>query len=197
MPLTDLLLSDTRGSLHSALARLDHLRVVGVDVERADWDRYYRAAALVQVGGDGLVAVVDPLALPDLAPLDAFLRTRVAALHAMENDLEPLARLGVHPPVVQDTAIAAAMLGLPTGLEGLLRDVLGVDLAGDKQAMQRADWERRPLSERMLSYAAGDVADLPALWAVLHSRLVTAGRDSWYDQELAAVLAQPPVVRRR
>jgi ribonuclease D len=197
MPLQEFLLADTPETLEHALAMLRSLRVVGVDVERADWNRYYRAAALVQVGGEGLVAIVDPLALGRLDPLQAFLAERLVVLHAMENDLGPLATLGVCPVRIEDTSIAAALLGLATGLEGLLRDVLGVVPHGDKATMQRAAWEDRPLRHDMLRYAAGDVADLPELWRVLEERLLATERMSWYRQELAAALAQPSVEARR
>ncbi len=197
MPLTDLLVADSRDALVAALGALDDLDVVGVDVERADSDRYYRAAALIQVGGSGRVAVVDPLAVDDLSPLDAFLAPRVTVFHALENDLDPIAALGVRPTAMDDTAVAAAVLGLPTGLQGLLRDLLGVELPGDKAAMQRADWEARPLSAAMLEYAAADVADLPRLWHELCTRLDATGRRGWYDEEVATLRALPPVEQRR
>jgi ribonuclease D len=197
MPLAQMILADSPATLDEGLDLLADLDVVGVDVERADWDRYYRTAALVQVGGDGRVALVDPIVLDDLAPLQEFLAGRRTILHALENDLVPLANAGVHPSEVDDTAIAAAVLGLPTGLEGLLGEQLGVELDGDKSAMQRAPWEERPLTEQMLRYAAGDVADLPALWDALSVRLDETGRRAWYDQELAATLAQPSIEARR
>lgn len=197
MPLEQMILADTPDTLAEGLALLADLETVGVDVERADSDRYYRAAALIQVGGAGRVALIDPVLLDDLAPLDAYLAERRTILHALENDLVPLANADVHPPLVEDTAIAAAILGLPTGLEGLLRDLLGVELEGDKAAMQRAAWEERPLTQQMLDYAAGDVADLPELWEELADRLEDAGRWSWYVQELDATLMQPSIEERR
>ncbi|HVM18333.1 MAG TPA: HRDC domain-containing protein [Egibacteraceae bacterium] len=197
MPLEHLTVVDRTEDLVLALESLGDVERVGVDVERADWDRYYRAAALIQVGGAGQVVVVDPLTAQDLRALDAFLQPRLTVFHAVENDLEPLVNLGVKPPHICDTAVAAAVLGLPTGLEALLRDRLGVTLSGDKSAMQRANWEARPLTKDMLAYAAGDVADLPELWAVLDAELEQAGRRQWYEQELAALLAMPPVEDRR
>lgn len=197
MPLQDVILVDQTAELERSLRTLADLPEVGVDVERADWDRYYRAAALIQVGGAGRVVVIDPMVVTDLAPLDEFLQARVSVFHAVENDLEPLVSLGVKPNDLRDTAVAAAVLGLPTGLEGLLRDLLGIELSGDKAAMQRANWEARPLTPEMLDYAAGDVADLPELWSVLAQQLADAGRQSWYEQELATVLALPPVEDRR
>jgi ribonuclease D len=168
----------------AALDRVD-AEVVGVDVERADADRYFRRAALVQVGVEGRCVLLDGVALDVLPDLERFLDGRLAVLHAVENDLEPLAAKGVRPAELADTAVAAAMLGLPTGLGTLLREVLGVELDGDKEAFQRADWAARPLTPGMAAYAAGDVVHLPALWTALEDRLIATGRWSWYEQELA------------
>lgn len=197
MPLDEYRLVDSPEGLVAALQWLDDLDPVGVDVERADWNRYYRAAALIQVGGAGRVALVDPMTIEDLSPLHDHLAPRTVLLHALENDLGPMQSLGIDPPVVHDTAIAAAILGMPMGLETLLSEVVGVMLASDKAAMQRADWEKRPLTEAMLVYAAGDVADLPRLWADLEQRLHDAGRWDWYAEELAATITQPDVEARR
>lgn len=171
-----------------ALATVDE-PVVGVDVERADADRYHRHAALVQVGVADRCLLLDGVTLDAMPDLDAFLDAdHLAVLHAVENDLEPLARKGVHPDRIADTAIAAALLGLPTGLSGLLAEVLDVHLTEDKERFQRADWEARPLPDDMAAYAAGDVFHLPALWTELADRLEAAGRTAWYDQELAFTL---------
>jgi ribonuclease D len=167
--------------------------IVGVDVERSDGGRYFRGAALVQVGAGERCVALDPLAMADLSPLARFLRPRLAVLHAIENDLDPLDDEAVilagdgedaHEHVA-DTAIAAALLGLPTGLDTLLAEVLGVELTGDKERFQRADWTQRPLGDAMLAYAAGDVVHLPGLWAALDARLDDAARPGWYEQELA------------
>lgn len=197
MPLRELIVADRPDGLDKQLAAIADLDPVGVDVERADWNRYFRSPALVQVGGDGRVVIVDPLALDDLEPLQAFLRERRVVFHAIENDLPPLMTRGIDPPWVEDTALAAAMLGLPTGLATLLEELLGVQLVDDKSAMQRADWEARPIPDDMLAYAAADVADLPALWEVLAARLDERDRTTWYREELEALLGQPSVEERR
>jgi ribonuclease D len=176
---------DDRAEVESALASVA-ADTVGVDVERADADRYFRRAALVQVGTAERCLLLDAVEFEELVELDTFLDDgRVAVLHALENDLEPLARMGVVPDRIADTGIAAALLGLPIGLSGLLAEVLEVQLTADKEAYQRADWEARPLSPGMADYAAGDVFHLPELWHELADRLAHAGRTSWYEQELA------------
>ncbi len=160
---------------------------VGIDVERADAARYHRNAALVQVGVTGRCVLLDGVRLDDLTELGAFLADRTVILHALENDLDPLAAKGVYPEHLADTAVAAAILGLPTGLRALLDEVLDLALDGDKSALQRADWAQRPLTEEMITYAASDVVYLPALWTQLEQRLATTGRTDWYAQEVTAI----------
>ncbi len=181
---------DEATAVRPALDALD-APVLGVDVERADADRYFRRAALVQVGTAEGCVLLDTVALSGLPELDAlFDDHHLAVLHAAENDLVPLTSLGVTVDRLADTAVAAALLGLPTGLSRLLDELLGVRLSDDKDAFQRADWEQRPLPDDMAAYAAGDVVHLPALWAELSRRLEEQGRVAWYEEELAAGLAR-------
>lgn len=197
MPVTRITITTTQLELSAALDALGDPPVVGVDVERADTNRYWRTPALIQVGVGGEVVLVDPLALGDLATLDAFLRARTVVLHAMDNDVEPLRSVHVRPTVIEDTAIAAMLLGLPTGLETLLEELLAISFDGNKARMQRADWSVRPLPDDMVTYAAYDVADLPTLWAGLAARLSETGRRSWYEQERDTVRDMPPLEERR
>lgn len=165
--------------------------IVGVDVERADADQYFRRAALVQVGVEGRCLLLDGVTMDAMPELDAFLGPeRLAVLHAVENDLEPLARNGVTPDRLADTAIAAAVLGLPIGLSALLAEVRGIELSADKERFQRADWSLRPLPADMAAYAGGDVVHLPALWRELAARLDDTDRTAWYDQELTFTIAR-------
>lgn len=172
-----------------ALARVDQ-PVVGVDVERADADRYFRRAALVQVGVPGHCVLLDGVTLETMPELGEFLGRRLVILHALENDLAPLKNKAVAPGHLADTAAAAAVLGLPTGLGALLNEVLGIELDGDKSAFQRADWSQRPLPDDMAGYAAGDVVHLPSLWDELAQRLHQTGRRHWYDEELAWTISR-------
>ena len=186
-PAPHITLVDDPASITPALAAVD-LPVVGVDVERADADRYFRHAALVQVGGADTCLLLDGMVLDDLSALQVHLATRLTVLHAANNDVVPLAAKGVTPPQLVDTAVAAAVLGLPIGLGVLLEEVLGFRIEGDKESFQRADWAARPIPAPMQAYAAGDVVHLPALWGVLAERLDDAGRTAWFEQELVASL---------
>jgi ribonuclease D len=178
---------DAPDGVADALAEVD-ADPVGVDVERADSAQYFRRAALVQIGVPGRCVLLDAVEIETMPELDHFLADRDVVLHAMENDLDPLANLGVHPRRLADTAVAAMLLGLPTGLGTLLSEVLGVELPGDKERFQRADWGARPLPADMAAYAAGDVVHLPALWAELERRLEGQSRREWYEQEMDATM---------
>lgn len=197
MPVLQRTLVTSTEELTSSLTQLDDADVVGVDVERADSEKYWRRPALIQLGAEGTVVLADPLAALDLAPLHGFLRDRTVVLHAMDNDIAPLASVGIRPDHIEDTAVAATILGLPTGLGPLLDQLLDVRFDGNKARMQRADWSLRPMTEKMLEYAAADVADLPQLWRTMHADLVETERLTWYEQERDAIRSQPPLEERR
>ncbi len=178
---------DTPAALEEVLAEFDD-PILGCDVERSDADNYYRRAALVQIGNAEHVVLIDAVAMPQLPELAKHLASRTTILHALENDVVPMDAAGVELHDVQDTGVAAALLGLPTGLDPLLQELMGISLSPDKERFQRADWAMRPLPEDMEDYAADDVFHLPALWEILRQKLVEAGRLHWYEQELQAVI---------
>jgi len=175
-------LVDRNDVLAGELARID-AAVVGIDVERADAQQYFRSPALIQIGSADDCVLIDSLQVSAFQPVNAFVASRhTVVLHAGENDREPLAAKGITLGVCEDTAVAASLLGLPIGLATLLTELLAVDTP-NKNRFQRADWAKRPLSEAMLSYAASDVIHLPALWALLHAELARANRLAWYYEE--------------
>jgi len=168
---------------------------VAVDAERASGYRYSQRAYLVQLRRDGAgTALVDPIALPDLASLGAALTDAEWVLHAANQDLGCLAEVGLVPRTLFDTELAGRILGYPrVGLGTMVETVLGFRLEKGHSA---ADWSTRPLPEPWLRYAALDVELLVELREVLARELVEAGKDEWARQEFAAVLAAPPPAAR-
>src|SRR5690606_27969029 len=51
------------------------------------------------------------------------------------------------------------------------------------------DWSRRPLSDKQLNYALGDVTYLRDIYRYLKKELESTGRASWLDEEMAALTA--------
>jgi ribonuclease D len=157
---------------------------VAVDTEAASFHRYRDRIYLLQLAAGPLAAVVDPLAVTDLAPLGALLAdARIEKVfHDADYDLRTIDRdYGFRAARLFDTRIAAQLAGEPAiGLGALLDKYAGVKLA---KAHQKADWSQRPLSPGMLTYAADDVRHLPRLRDALAERLRALGRLPWAEEE--------------
>lgn len=179
---------DSPEELESIVETLAKRSMFALDTEFLREKTYYAKLALVQVGWDDEVALIDPLAV-DVRPLKRALESdALVVMHAGSQDLEILDReCGAAPKTFLDTQVAAAFLGHgQISLVRLVDAVLDVRLSkGD----QLADWTQRPLRKEQRRYAAGDVAHLLELVAEMKSELDT--RWTWALEESAAVLARP------
>jgi ribonuclease D len=182
----------TSAALAELGAHLQELAGVGLDTEFLR-ERTYRAQlCLVQVSasGDDLgdAACIDPLAIPDLAPLAGVLTAAgtLKVMHASRQDIEVLFPVAGLVRPVFDTQVAAALTGLPVqvGYAELVRRLLGRELA---KTHTRTDWSRRPLSPEQIEYAIDDVRYLLPLKSALEEQLDKLGRLHWLTEELAAL----------
>jgi ribonuclease D len=151
---------------------------------------YWAQVALVQVAWPGGVALIDPLAV-GIGPLRRLLEgDGLLIAHAVDQDLEVLDRAcGTRPRRLFDTQVAAGFLGHGSAsLASLVHAFLGLRLP---KADRLTDWQRRPLTDEQLAYAAADVAHLPDLAATLRQSLEARGRLEWVEEECEAVLARP------
>jgi ribonuclease D len=162
-----------------------------VDTEFMRESTYRAELCLVQVAYGEHAAAIDPLAKGiDLAPLHALLAEpgTLKVLHSAVQDLEIfLHAFGSVPGPVFDTQIAASVCGLGDrpGYAKLATELLGVQL--DK-ASQAVDWSIRPLSERQVDYALGDVTHLCRIYEMLVADLEAKGRGAWVAQEMEALM---------
>ncbi|MGA9341178.1 MAG: ribonuclease D [Rhodanobacteraceae bacterium] len=148
--------------------------------------------ALVQIAVDGHIALIDPLADSDLAPLTRLLAdpTHCCVMHSASEDLEALADILPEGPArLLDTQIAAAFAGLGAGLgyQKLVVELTGVELA---KGETRSDWLKRPLTPKQLEYAAQDVLYLPEIHAQLEQRVTDRGYAQWLSEDCARMLAK-------
>lgn len=161
---------------------------VAIDTEFHGERTYVPRLMLVQLATENAIYLVDPLADINLKALCAVLAADDGPLvigHALHNDLEIIyLRCDALLPNVFDTQIAASFLGhgLQIGLSGLVSTICGKRLAKDGQM---ADWSRRPLSDKLLSYAADDVRYLLALHTALAGDLAARNREPWVAEENA------------
>jgi ribonuclease D len=161
---------------------------VALDAERASGYRYGQRAYLVQVRREGSGTwLIDPIACPDLSPVDQAIGNAEWILHAATQDLACLAEVGLRPRQLFDTELAGRLLGLPrVGLAAVVEHYLGLSLAKEHSAV---DWSTRPLPEPWLRYAALDVEVLIELRNLMGVDLAKQGKDRWAREEFEALLA--------
>lgn len=167
---------------------------ITVDTEFLREKTYHPKLCLLQVGDpEGNAKAIDPLAEGlDLTPLLDLLfdKNILKVVHAGRQDLEIFYRLtGKVVEPFFDTQIAAMVCGYgdSVGYESLVRNITGQSL--DKSS-QFTDWSRRPLSEKQINYALGDVTHLVKIYEHLAGELEKRGRTSWLYQE-EEILADP------
>jgi ribonuclease D len=175
-----------------ALAReLAKEEVIAVDTEADSFYHYFDKTCLVQIATRKTSYLIDPLALggaAELAPLGpVFASSKVRKVfHAAEYDIFVLKRdCGFDFSSLYDTMVSAQLLGYPAiGLAALVQHHFGVSVPKDEQ---RSDWSRRPLTDKQLQYAAGDVFYLIRLGQKLEKELRHAGRLEWAQEEFDAL----------
>lgn len=179
-------LLDQPGSLAPLLAALDRVDEVFLDTEADNMYHYKTRVCLFQLLVGREIFLVDVLA-PGLnvEPLLAVLARKHLVMHGSDFDLRLLHDLcGFRPKSIFDTMLAAQLLGRQrVGLAGLLEEHFGV--AVDKSG-QKANWSQRPITPKLLNYAALDVWHLPALRDILLKDLKKLGRVDWLDQQCRA-----------
>jgi ribonuclease D len=163
---------------------------LALDAERASGYRYSQRAYLVQLRRAGVgTALIDPIAVPDLARLGRAIGAAEWILHAANQDLPCLAELGLRPAALFDSELAGRLLGEErVALGTMVEHYLGVRLEKGHSA---ADWSTRPLPHDWLVYAALDVELLVELREVLGAALERTGKDEWARQEFEAVRLAP------
>ncbi len=172
---------------------IDELRGVAayaIDTEFHRERTYFAQLALVQIGWDDRIVLIDPLAV-DLTPLaEIFAGDGVAVMHAARQDLEVLERSCGQPPVnLVDTQLAAGFLGYTSpSLSVLVEREIGIKLP---KSDRLTDWLRRPLTDAQVTYASADVAHLVLVWERLSKRLASRGRLPWLDEAMVEMCAEP------
>ena len=179
-------LIDQPGQLAPLLAALDRVQEVALDTEADNMYHYRTRVCLLQFLVAGEVFLVDVLAPGvQLAPLWPRLAKKHLIMHGSDFDLRLLHDLcGFRAHSLFDTMLAAQLLNRPRiGLAALLEEHFGVKV--DKSG-QKANWSARPITPKLLTYAALDVWHLPALRDILTKELSKRGRLGWLEQQCRA-----------
>ena len=183
--------TDELAALCERLAKSDF---VTVDTEFMRENTYWPELCLVQIANTEEAAAVDPKADGlDLSPLLDLLTDNEDVLkvfHAGGQDVEIIYNFtGRTPHPIFDTQIAMMAISQSEqiGYSNLVESWQGLTI--DKGA-RFTDWSRRPLTERQIEYAIGDVTHLAKIFPKILKRLMKTGRGAWLDQEMEK-LADP------
>lgn len=167
-------------------------KFVCVDTEFMREKTYYPQLSLIQFQVEDETYLYDPFcfkSVKTLAPLfDA--ENVLKVFHASCQDLEILYfETDVVPHPIFDTQIAASITEGTNqpGLANLLKKSLDITI---EKTEGFTDWNRRPLSESQLKYAAEDVLYLPALYKHQIKRMKELGREHWLDDEFHELCRQ-------
>ena len=187
------LITDTQ-TLAALCERLAQHEFVCVDTEFMRENTYYPLLCLIQIGNEEEAAAVDPLAKDiDLDPLWDLLCANEDVLkvfHAGGQDVEIVYNFtGKTPHPIFDTQIAMMAISQSEqiGYANLVESWLNKTI--DKGA-RFTDWSRRPLTERQIEYAIGDVTYLAKIFPRMLKKLIKTGRGAWLDAEMEK-LADP------
>jgi ribonuclease D len=175
-------LIDRPGQLEPLLAAIDQDSEVVMDTEADNMYRFRVRVCLLQFYVCGEVFLVDALAPIDLNPLWSRLAKKHLVMHGSDFDLRLLSDFcQFRAKSLFDTMLAAQLLGRSRiGLASLIEDNFGVKLDKDGQ---KANWSKRPITQKLLDYAALDVWYLPALRDILTRELKRLGRTEWMEQQ--------------
>jgi len=160
-------------------------KVIAIDTEFKRETTYFPKACLIQISSENVTACIDPLMIEDLAPLKEILFSPkiIKIFHAARQDLEIFYFLfDAIPKPIFDTQIAATLLGFAdqVGYATLAKKMLHVEL--DK-SLTRADWEKRPIPQKQLEYAANDVIYLLQIYQQQIEGLNNTGRLKWLEKD--------------
>jgi ribonuclease D len=187
---------DTNEKLAAFLPVLKSAHWLAIDTEADSLHAYPEKVCLIQVSTTDGDRLIDPLAEIDINPFLDSLAGRELIFHAADYDLRLLRKHHEFTATaIFDTMLAARLLGeRQFGLSSLVEKFLGVKL--DKGS-QKADWARRPLTEKMEAYARNDTHHLKPLADKLKLELEQKHRLAWHQESCARLVvdcSRPVVV---
>ncbi len=178
----------TNEDLKALCERLGKSDYVTVDTEFLRDKTYYSKLCLIQIADDNEFHAIDTLAGGiDLGPFYDLMENEnvVKVFHAAKQDIEIFVnQANVVPSPLFDSQIAAMVCGFgdSIGYEKLVMTLCNKPL--DKST-RFTDWSRRPLTERQIDYALGDVTYLRTIYKKLKEKLDQNGRESWLKEEIS------------
>ena len=186
------IISDTQ-TLSQVCAKASHHSFCTIDTEFLRESTFWPELCLVQLASPEEAWIIDVLADGiELEPLFELMANEdvIKVFHAARQDIEIIYKLSsLIPHPVFDTQVAAMVCGYGDSIsyDQLVYKITGVQL--DKSS-RFTDWRRRPLSEKQLNYAIGDVTHLRDVYLSIKANLQEQKREAWVTEEME-ILTSP------
>ena len=177
----------TTNSLSELCNKLKESEYVTVDTEFIREKTYWPDLCLIQVADSKNAAVVDVLSPNiNIEPLLNIMHDPkiLKVFHAARQDLEIFFKLTNRlPQPLFDTQIAAMVCGFgdSVGYDTLVNKITGKII--DKSS-RFTDWSLRPLTQKQIDYALGDVTHLRLVYENLNQHLLEGDRSEWLREEV-------------
>lgn len=172
---------DTDEKVTGFLPKLRQAKWIALDTEADSLHAYPEKLCLIQVSIEGHDELIDPLSNATLDAVFDALKSHELIIHGADYDLRLLRKSVNFVPVgIFDTMLASRLLGIREfGLNNLVERFLNVKL---EKGPQKANWARRPLTERMADYARNDARYLKPLSDILRDQLMQKRRIEWHRE---------------
>ncbi|HUX78852.1 MAG TPA: ribonuclease D [Alphaproteobacteria bacterium] len=173
--------------------RAAKLPYIMVDTEFVRETTYWPQLCLIQVGLPEEAVAIDPLAKGiELQVFFDLLQNPhvIKVFHSGRQDVEIFYHLtGQIPEPLFDTQIAGMVCGFgeSVGYDVLVQKYAKVSI--DKSS-RYTHWAQRPLTEKQLIYALGDVIHLRIIYEKLYARILDEDRLHWMKEEVS-ILTDP------
>ena len=194
IPACDYEYIDTTQALVEFTRQAQNTETIALDIEGDSMFHYQEKVCLIQMEANGQTVVIDPLKINDISPIRPLLENPKIekVIHGADYDIRSMYRdFGISIVNLFDTQLASMYMGwTETSLEAVVGRHFGVEL--DKK-YQKKNWSRRPLPEKMVAYAASDVAYLIPLSRYLSQELKKRGRLAWVAEECRLLSGVRPV----
>ena len=177
----------TTNSLSELCNKLKESEYVTVDTEFIREKTYWPDLCLIQVADSKNAAVVDVLSPNiNIEPLLNIMHDPkiLKVFHAARQDLEIFFKLTNRlPQPLFDTQIAAMVCGFgdSVGYDTLVNKITGKII---DQSSRFTDWSLRPLTQKQIDYALGDVTHLRLVYENLNQHLLEGDRSEWLREEV-------------
>ena len=177
----------TTNSLSELCNKLKESEYVTVDTEFIREKTYWPDLCLIQIADNKNAAVVDVLSPNiNIEPLLNIMHDPkiLKVFHAARQDLEIFFKLTSRlPQPLFDTQIAAMVCGFgdSVGYDTLVNKITGKII--DKSS-RFTDWSLRPLTQKQIAYALGDVTHLRLVYEKLNQHLLEGDRSEWLREEV-------------